>query len=75
MVASPAMFARKEGFGSLYWLGARDKTGAYLDGSKTYKLTVPLPVPAKLFWSVTVYDPGDALRNPNGARACCAALG
>lgn len=29
----------------------------YLDGGKTYKLSVPLPVPAKLFWSVTVYDP------------------
>ena len=31
-------------------------TGAYLDGSKNYKLTIPGPVPAKLFWSVTVYD-------------------
>jgi hypothetical protein len=53
---SPAMFRRKAGFGALYWLGARDKSGAYLDGSKTYKLNVPVPVPAKLFWSVTVYD-------------------
>src|ERR1700730_8963883 len=25
-------------------------------GGKTYKLTVPLPAPGKLFWSVTVYD-------------------
>ena len=31
-------------------------TGAYLDGGRAYKLTVPLPVPGKLFWSVTVYD-------------------
>jgi hypothetical protein len=54
--ASPAMFRRKAGQGSLYWLGLRDKTGAYLDGGKAYKLTVPLPVPGKLFWSVTVYD-------------------
>jgi hypothetical protein len=38
------------------WLGLRDKSGAYLDGGKSYKLTVPLPVPGKLFWSVTVYD-------------------
>jgi hypothetical protein len=29
---------------------------AYLDGAKTYKLSVPQPVPQKLFWSVTVYD-------------------
>jgi hypothetical protein len=53
---SPAMFRRKAGGGSVYWLGARDKSGAYLDGGKTYKLSVPVPVPAKLFWSVTVYD-------------------
>jgi hypothetical protein len=37
--------------GSLYWFGARDSTGAYLDGGKSYKLTVPHPVPASLFWS------------------------
>ncbi|HLK92824.1 MAG TPA: DUF1254 domain-containing protein [Polyangia bacterium] len=54
--ASPAMFRRNPGAGSLYWLGLRDRTGAYLDGGKSYRLTVPLPVPAKLFWSVTVYD-------------------
>jgi hypothetical protein len=42
--------------GSLYWLGLRDSTGATLDGAKSYKLTVPQPVPGKLFWSVTVYD-------------------
>ncbi|MBO3275646.1 DUF1254 domain-containing protein [Pseudomonas schmalbachii] len=56
MVESPAMFRRAPGAGSLYWLGARDDKGAYLDGGKTYKLRVPLPVPNKLFWSVTVYD-------------------
>jgi hypothetical protein len=56
--ASPAMFRRGAGAGSVYWLGVRDAAGAYLDGGKTYKLTVPLPVPAKLFWSVTVYDNG-----------------
>jgi hypothetical protein len=56
-IESPAMFRRTAAAGSLYWLGTRDKTGAYLDGGQTYKLKVPLPVPAKLFWSVTVYDP------------------
>jgi hypothetical protein len=56
IVASPAMFRRVEGQGSLYWLGHRDSSGAYLDGGKTYKLTIPQPVPDKLFWSVTAYD-------------------
>ncbi len=55
-IESPAMFNRAPGAGSLYWLGLKDNTGAYLDGSKTYKLTVPQPVPARLFWSVTIYD-------------------
>jgi hypothetical protein len=56
IAASPAMFRRAAGGGSLYWLGLRDRTGAYLDGGKAYRLSVPRPVPAGLFWSITVYD-------------------
>jgi len=56
IAASPAMFRRDPQAGSLYWLGLRDADGDYLDGSRNYRLTVPLPVPARLFWSVTVYD-------------------
>ncbi len=56
IVTSPAMFRRTKGAGSLYWLGHRDTTGAFVDGGKTYKLNVPLPAPAGWFWSVTVYD-------------------
>jgi hypothetical protein len=51
-----AMFRRDVGVGSVYWLGLRDKAVAYLDDGKICKLTVPQPVPGKLFWSVTVYD-------------------
>mgnify|MGYP003575359990 FL=1 len=54
--ASPAMFRRKEGSGFLYWLGLKDNKGKYVDGSKTYKLIIPTPLPAKRFWSATVYD-------------------
>jgi hypothetical protein len=56
IVTSPAMFRRTAGAGSLYWLGARDSSGAFLRGEKSYKLTIPQPVPDKLFWSVTIYD-------------------
>jgi hypothetical protein len=56
IVTSPAMFCRSAGAGSLYWMSVRDSDGAYLDGGKNYKLTIPQPVPDKLFWSVTVYD-------------------
>jgi len=55
-VSSPAMFRRAVGAGSLYWLAHRDHAGAYLDGGRGYRLTVPSPVPASLFWSVTCYD-------------------
>jgi hypothetical protein len=58
IAASPAMFRRSPGAGSLYWLGLRDEKGAYLDGGALYRLTVPQPVPSTLFWSVTVYDAG-----------------
>lgn len=56
IVTSPAMFRRSAGAGSLYWLSARDSGGTFLDGSRNYRLTVPGPVPGKLFWSVTAYD-------------------
>jgi hypothetical protein len=56
IVTSPAMFKRTEGAGSLYWLGNRDARGVFLDGGKTYKLSIPQPVPNRLFWSVTAYD-------------------
>jgi hypothetical protein len=56
IVTSPAMFRRSAGAGSLYWMSTRDKSGAFLDGAKNYRLAVPQPVPGRLFWSVTLYD-------------------
>jgi hypothetical protein len=53
---SAAMGKRAVGAGSMYLAAYADSTGAYLDGGKTYKLTVPQPVPAALFWSATIYD-------------------
>jgi hypothetical protein len=34
----------------------KDATGAPLQGAKTYRLRVPPKVPARQFWSATVYD-------------------
>jgi hypothetical protein len=56
IVTSPAMFRRTAGAGSLYWMSTRDASNAFLDGGRTYRLSIPLPVPGKLFWSVTIYD-------------------
>lgn len=54
--ASASLGKREAGSGSIYYVGYRDNTSAFLDGGKTYKLTVPGPVPGNLFWSATVYD-------------------
>lgn len=56
-VNTPAMVLKMPGVGSQYALAARDSSGAYLDGSNTYTLTLPANVPAKDFWSIVVYDP------------------
>jgi hypothetical protein len=53
---TPAMAMAKPGSGSAYAGTFRDSTGAILDGGKTYKVTLPGPVPAKEFWSFVVYD-------------------
>jgi len=53
---TPAMSEAKPGTGSAYALAFRDGAGNYLDGGRTYKVTLPGPVPAKDFWAFTVYD-------------------
>src|SRR6185436_3235196 len=68
IVASPAMFRRRAGGGSLYFLAARAQLGAFLDGGRTYELIVPQPAPAQLFWSVTAYEAKtrSQVRTPQG---------
>jgi hypothetical protein len=53
---TPAMTAPKVGLGSVYGMAAQDINGDYLDGGKTYKVTLPSPIPAKDFWSFMVYS-------------------
>lgn len=44
------------GAGSQYLSTAKDANGDWLSGGANYRLHVPADVPAKNFWSVTVYD-------------------
>ncbi|HET9376268.1 MAG TPA: DUF1214 domain-containing protein [Chthoniobacterales bacterium] len=37
-------------------MGFMDADKNYLDGGKTYKVTLPANIPAGKFWSFTVYD-------------------
>lgn len=54
--STPAMVKPMVGKGSVYEIGSADKDGNALDGSKTYSVTLPSPIPAKNFWSFMVYD-------------------
>ncbi|MEX1352051.1 MAG: DUF1214 domain-containing protein [Desulfobacterales bacterium] len=53
---TPAMCMYLTGIGSQYVAGAVDSEGNSLNGSNTYKLTLPPNIPQERFWSTTVYD-------------------
>ncbi|MEV7694080.1 DUF1254 domain-containing protein [Microbacterium sp. NPDC089189] len=53
---SEAMKSRTPGVGQAYLGSYTDDAGEWLDGGRDYTLHVPADVPAKLFWSATVYD-------------------
>lgn len=53
---SPAMIMRVPEIGSQYLIGFLDAEGAPFDGSKTYRVTLPKDIPARAFWSLTLYD-------------------
>lgn len=51
-------------------LCATDANGKYLDGGRTYRLTLPAGIPAGRLWSLVVYDPQtrSMLQTPRTAR-------
>jgi hypothetical protein len=53
---SPAMIMRIPDVGSQYLIGFVDSRGNPYDGGKTYMATLPKGIPARAFWSFTVYD-------------------
>jgi hypothetical protein len=53
---SQAMKSTTPGVGQAYLGSYTDGNGEWLDGGRDYTLNVPADVPAKLFWSATVYD-------------------
>lgn len=53
---TPAMAMRLPGIGSQYLIAMLDADGQYLDGAKTYTVTLPPGIPAAKFWSFTLYD-------------------
>jgi len=53
---SPAMIMRIPDVGSQYLMNFLDADGNPYDGAKTYKVTLPKGIPARAFWSITLYD-------------------
>jgi hypothetical protein len=54
--AGPDMAPKRPGPSSAYLGAYTDHAGDWLDGGRSYRLHVPADAPAKLFWSVTLYD-------------------
>ncbi len=53
---SPGMIMRIPDVGSQYLMGFLDADKNPFNGAKTYKVTLPPNIPARAFWSFTLYD-------------------
>jgi hypothetical protein len=53
---SPGMIMRIPDVGSQYLMGFLDADKNPFDGARTYKVTLPKNIPARAFWSFTLYD-------------------
>lgn len=54
--SSPAMVTKTPGVGSTYLGIYSDENGHGFDGGVTYTFEVPANIPARQFWTVTLYD-------------------
>jgi hypothetical protein len=63
---SQLMNSATPGVGQAYPSGVMDATGNPFDGGKKYKLHLPPNIPAKLYWSMTLYDNGKRSTLQNG---------
>jgi hypothetical protein len=63
---TPGMVYTSPGVGAFYPVVNTDSDGEYLTGDNNYSLHLPPDIPAKLFWSVTVYDAANSSGLENG---------
>ena len=63
---SSAIFLNMEGMGVKYPTTFFDANGEPLRGAKNYRLNLAAYIPAKLFWSMTVYNPETGAGLDNG---------
>ncbi len=57
---SPGMISQTPGKGAAYEIAFKDADGEPLSGDVSYKVTLPPNIPAKLFWSLTLYEAENA---------------
>ena len=57
---SPGMVSLTPGKGAFYAIAFNDADGDPLSGDSSYKVKLPPNVPAKLFWSLTLYEAENA---------------
>jgi hypothetical protein len=63
---SPGMVSQTPGLGARYMIAFIDGEGTPLLGGSNYRLKLPPNIPARLFWSVTLYDAENASGLANG---------
>ena len=63
---SPGMVSKSPGAAAMYLIAFTDSEGASLVGGSSYRLNLPANVPARLFWSVTLYEAENASGLANG---------
>ena len=56
VTTTKGMVTKTPGVGQAYLGAYRDQSGEWFDGGKSYRLHVPADPPARLFWSLTIYD-------------------
>jgi hypothetical protein len=56
VTTTSGMVTTTPGVGQAYLGAYQDSSGGWFDGGRSYRLRVPADPPAKLFWSLTVYD-------------------
>ncbi len=63
---SPGMLSKIPGKGAMYIIAFTDGEGIPLSGGNNYRLNLPANIPAANFWSLTLYDAGNASGLANG---------
>lgn len=73
MTGAKGMVTKMVGQGSQYLMAAKDSEENFLNGSNTYRLTIPKDVPINNYWSVCTYDMETRSLIANGTDKSCIA--